>query len=94
MADVKTVRVRIEGRVQGVWYRAWTQQQAENLGLNGWARNRPDGTVEALFSGPVETVDRMVAQCRDGPRLAKVTNVLETPADPPDDPGFHIHRDG
>ena len=46
------VRARISGRVQGVWFRAWTVEQAEMLGLDGWVRNRSDGSVEALFAGP------------------------------------------
>ena len=62
----KTVEVRIYGRVQGVWYRAWTKQSAEELGLAGYVRNRRDGTVEALFSGPEDAVDEMPAKHRGG----------------------------
>ena len=54
------VRVRISGRVQGVWYRGWAVDTARNLGVQGWVRNRRDGTVEALFAGPLEAVQRMV----------------------------------
>jgi acylphosphatase len=71
----KAVRARIEGRVQGVWYRAWTCEQAGTLGLDGWVRNRKDGTVEAVFKGPAEKVDRMLVLCRRGPPLAKVRAV-------------------
>jgi len=71
----KSVRVRISGRVQGVWYRGWTVQRANELGLAGWVRNRADGSVEALFAGPATVVDRMVADCRDGPPAARVREV-------------------
>mgnify|MGYP001085032248 FL=1 len=53
----KTVTVRIEGRVQGVYYRAWTDQTARRLDLDGWVRNRRDGSVEAVFSGLAPQVD-------------------------------------
>lgn len=91
---MKSVLVRIEGKVQGVWYRAWTQEHAVHLGLDGWVRNRPDGSVEALLSGPDEAVAAMIALCRDGPRLARVTDVFETPSEPPDLGGFHVHPTG
>ena len=51
-AGTRTVSVKIEGRVQGVYYRAWTKQTARSLGLDGWVLNAPDGSVEAVFSGP------------------------------------------
>ncbi len=83
------VRVRIEGRVQGVWFRAWTAQEATALGLDGWVRNRADGTVEALFAGPADAVEEMVEACREGPPAARVTDVAARPADAPEKPGFH-----
>ncbi len=84
----KSVRVRIEGRVQGVWFRAWTEGEAEARGLAGWVRNRADGTVEALFAGPVEAVDDMLAACREGPPAARVTGVRIEPAEDPGEAGF------
>lgn len=81
MSD-KTLLVRIEGKVQGVWYRAWTEQTAKQRGLNGWVRNRPDGSVQALFSGPADQVDAMVGDCHKGPPLARVTKVSAEPANP------------
>jgi acylphosphatase len=48
---LKSVRVVISGRVQGVWYRAWTKRQATARGVDGWVRNLPEGDVEALFAG-------------------------------------------
>jgi len=79
MADkadtTRTVTVKIEGRVQGVYYRAWTDQTARALGLDGWVRNASDGSVEAVFSGPNEQVEEMLRRCADGPPHAKVTAV-------------------
>jgi acylphosphatase len=71
----RTVRVLITGRVQGVAYRAWTERTAKALGLNGWVRNRRDGAVEALFSGPAVRVDDMLVRCRQGPPAALVKDV-------------------
>ena len=73
------VRVRIEGRVQGVWFRAWTAEQAQALGLSGWVRNRRDGSVEAVFAGPEQAVREMVARCWRGPPAARVERVSEQP---------------
>jgi acylphosphatase len=80
-AGISAVAVRIEGRVQGVWYRGWTVDEAERRGLRGWVRNRTDGSVEALFIGPAEAVDEMVAACRRGPPAARVTAVRSSPAE-------------
>lgn len=71
----KAVRVLVSGRVQGVGYRAWVQHQAELLSLQGWVRNRRDGSVEAVFSGPRSAVETMVEACRNGPRTAAVERV-------------------
>lgn len=87
---MKTVIARIEGRVQGVWFRRWTQDQARSLGINGWVRNRRDGAVEALFSGTEEAVARMIELCWQGPQAAQVTEVTETAAEPPARSGFHV----
>ncbi len=71
----KSLRVRIHGRVQGVWFRAWTQKTAQSLGLTGWVRNRSDGTVEAHFSGPAEAVEKMLELVWQGPAAARVDKV-------------------
>jgi acylphosphatase len=65
-------RVVIRGRVQGVGYRAWTEHAALQRGLEGWVRNRTDGTVEAVFAGPLPVVEAMIEACRRGPRSAQV----------------------
>lgn len=75
------VRVRISGRVQGVFFRAWTVERATALGLKGFVRNRKDGTVEALFAGPPAAVRAMIDQCWQGPPRAQVADVLESHAD-------------
>ena len=78
-AETVAVRVRVRGRVQGVWYRAWTVKCARRLGLTGWVRNCDDGSVEAQFVGRSDAVEAMVARCRDGPPLAQVTEVERRP---------------
>ena len=81
--DRKAVRVRITGRVQGVWFRGWAVDQARALGLDGWVRNRRDGSVEAVFSGSGAAVEEMLRRCRQGPSAAHVEEVHANPeADP------------
>ena len=75
MAENRTLHVLIHGRVQGVSFRAWTQHQAELHGLKGWVRNRRDGTVEAVFSGPGNLVDVMLKACHEGPSGSRVERV-------------------
>lgn len=67
--------VQVTGRVQGVFFRDSTRQNAERLGLSGWVRNSPDGAVEAVFEGPPEGVREMVRWCEHGPQDASVENV-------------------
>ena len=88
--DRRSVRVRIEGGVQGVGYRYWTERVAGELGLVGWVRNRRDGSVEALFSGAADDVAQMLERCKDGPPSARVTavQVIEEGGDPPT--GFDV----
>ncbi|OIT00691.1 PREDICTED: uncharacterized protein LOC109230498 [Nicotiana attenuata] len=87
-AHIKTVRVVIKGRVQGVTYRGWTVDNATDLGLSGWVRNRKDGTVEAMFSGSSEKVLEMERRCWVGPPAAKVTGVDINACDEDLAPGF------
>ena len=81
MSDTVTLRARIEGRVQGVWYRGWTIEQARGLGLSGWVRNRADGSVEALLRGDADAVEAVTAWSRRGPSAARVSGVTVSPAD-------------
>ena len=76
-----TRQVVIRGRVQGVGYRAWVEHQARRLGLQGWVRNRRDGSVEAVFDGIEDVVVNMIASCRKGPASARVDDVTEEAAD-------------
>lgn len=73
--SVRSAQVRIDGRVQGVGYRLWTQRAAQALGLSGWVRNRRDGSVEAVFQGADADVTAMITQCRSGPYGARVTHI-------------------
>ncbi len=82
------VTLRIQGRVQGVWYRGWMIEQASRRGLRGWVRNRRDGSVEALVVGLAAEVEGMVAECRRGPPSARVTSVTRQPAADPGADGF------
>lgn len=74
-------RVVVRGRVQGVFFRDTTRRRAQAHGVAGWVRNRPDGTVEAVFEGPPEAVERLLRFCETGPPRAEVTEV-EVAAEP------------
>jgi acylphosphatase len=72
---MRRVHVSIEGRVQGVFFRATCIERARELGLGGWVRNTPDGRVEAAFEGAPEAVEQILAWCREGPPMANVDHV-------------------
>jgi acylphosphatase len=72
---MKRIRVLISGRVQGVFFRAYTKEEAERLGLKGWVRNLPDGRVEALFEGEEKAVAEMLKWCHRGSPASVVTKV-------------------
>jgi acylphosphatase len=75
VSSMKRMRVVISGRVQGVFFRARTQDMARSLSLTGWVKNRPDGDVEAVFEGQEDDLTLMLAWCRKGPTSARVTRV-------------------
>jgi acylphosphatase len=81
-------RLLVHGRVQGVWYRGWTVDQAEALGLDGWARNCRDGHVEILVSGPDAAVNELIERCHRGPSAARVERVDIMETDEPAPEGF------
>lgn len=82
MSGIVIRRVVVRGRVQGVGYRAWTEDTALLNGLDGWVRNRRDGAVEAVFAGSAEAVDGMIEACRRGPESAGVTAIEVNEASP------------
>ncbi len=72
---MKTQRLLIHGRVQGVWFRESMRIEAERLKVSGWVRNTPDGTVEAVIQGPAAAIDALIEWTRSGPPLARVDRV-------------------
>jgi acylphosphatase len=85
---LRSVRLRITGRVQGVGYRAWAIETARRLGLRGWVRNRRDGSVELLVIGAQDQVAAMIEACREGPFAARVTEVAVSAAADDGSEGF------
>lgn len=81
-------RLIITGHVQGVGFRDWMVTTARSMGLSGWVRNLPDGSVEALVAGDTPAVEEFLRLCRRGPRLAMVVSITEELADPPEEVGF------
>lgn len=81
MSAKRTVRLRIEGRVQGVGYRMFVERTAVALDLDGWVRNRRDGDVEAVVSGVSDAIDEIIARCKVGPPAARVDRVEVLPED-------------
>ena len=90
LGTVQRRRVVVQGHVQGVFFRETTRRRALSAGVAGWVRNRPDGTVEAVFEGDEEAVGRLVEFCRRGPRGAHVDRVEVEPAEPEGLVGFVI----
>jgi acylphosphatase len=84
------LRVIVRGRVQGVWFRGSTERVARAEGVTGWVRNRPDGSVEAVFEGEPDAVERVLAFCREGPPHARV-DALESAVEEPEQlAGFEV----
>jgi len=86
---MRRVRVRLSGRVQGVFFRASCAERADDLGLGGWIRNVPGGGVEAVFEGTESAVAQMVSWCREGPPLARVDRIDVVDEAPAGESGFH-----
>jgi acylphosphatase len=83
-------RIVVSGRVQGVFFRYWTRREAERLGVAGWVRNRPDGTVEAHAEGDADAVAALVGWAQEGPAHARVDRVEDADAEPEGLTGFRI----
>jgi acylphosphatase len=89
---MKKVHLIISGRVQGVFYRAFTKDVAESLGLKGWVRNIRDGRVEAVFEGDEDKISIAIERCKEGPPYAKVDNIEVTWSEPEGLVDFEIKR--
>ena len=87
---MRRARVKISGRVQGVFFRASCADQAQGSGISGWVRNASAGIVEAVFEGEESGVEAMIAWCRKGPPHARVDDVEVTEEAPIGAEGFHI----
>jgi acylphosphatase len=87
---MRTVHVFVRGGVQGVGYRAWTERQAQALGLDGWVRNRQDGSVEAVISGDDDDVGTLLAAFWNGPSGAEVEAVTVEDSTTAVPPGFRV----
>jgi acylphosphatase len=87
---LKRARVVVRGSVQGVFFRVETRNRARSLGLAGWVRNQPDGSVEAAFEGDAERTESMIEWCRRGPAGARVDDVEVAWVDPEGEHGFSI----
>jgi len=93
MAKDVRAHVVISGRVQGVFFRVETQRAAESIGVRGWVRNRPEGTVEAVFEGQSEKVKQAIEWCWKGSPASQVSDVQLKWEDPQGDcPSFSITR--
>jgi acylphosphatase len=82
----------ISGRVQGVFYRAWSREQADQLGVSGWIRNRPDGHVEAHLEGEQAAVEEMIQRLRSGPPAAEVEHLRIWDVEPCDFDDFEVRH--
>jgi acylphosphatase len=80
VAQRKAIHVIVRGRVQGVGFRAFVEHQALSCGIEGWVRNRRDGTVEAVFAGDPASVEAIIAACRKGPLSSRVDDVEQRDA--------------
>ena len=91
MTDTRA-HVFVSGKVQGVFYRATTQERAREAGVDGWVKNLSDGRVEAVFEGPEDAVEEMVEWCHQGSDRARVEDVEVSYEDPDGLDGFEIRR--
>ena len=86
-------RVIVHGRVQGVWFRGSTEAYAQRIGVDGWVRNLPKGTVEAVFEGTRAAVEAAVRYCEQGPSYSKVVRVEQFEETPQELRGFSVRYD-
>jgi acylphosphatase len=87
-----TRRVRVTGQVQGVFFRAWTRNEARRLRVSGWVRNCEDGSVEALLEGNEQAVEQLIGLMRHGPPGARVEGLSASVAEPENLGGFEVRH--
>ena len=87
-----TRRVRVTGQVQGVFFRAWTRNEARRLGVSGWVRNCEDGSVEALLDGNEQAVEQLIGLMRRGPPGARVEDLSASFAEPENLSSFEVRH--
>ena len=87
---MKACRYIVRGRVQGVGFRYFVEDEAISIGVSGWVRNLRDGNVEVLAAGDEQQLERLEKKLWEGPALARVTHLDVEAAAPPESPGFHI----
>ena len=92
MTDRTRAHVFVSGRVQGVFYRATTRDEARDRSVDGWVKNLDDGRVEAVFEGPADAVEEMIEWCHEGSARARVDDVEAEYGDPEGLDGFEIRR--
>ena len=90
MAEIIGRKVRLYGRVQGVFFRQWTVHQASALGVNGWVHNARDGSVEAHLAGAEGPVAKLIEHMRKGPAQARVDDLTVEPVEPETVEGFSV----
>jgi acylphosphatase len=90
--DRSRAHVFVSGRVQGVFFRATTQETAREHGVDGWVKNLDDGRVEAVFEGPTEAIEAMIGFCHEGSPAANVTDIAVERSEPEGLEGFEIRR--
>jgi acylphosphatase len=90
MANLETRRYVVSGRVQGVGFRWFVEREAAQLGLTGWVRNRDDGDVEVMATGPSEQLNALRQKLQQGPRASRVDHVGESRASLLEAPSFRI----
>jgi acylphosphatase len=92
MADLIARHISLTGHVQGVFFRVWAQGHARELGVSGWIRNRPDGSVEAYVAGEANCVERMIERMRRGPSNARVDELIVEEAEPESTGRFEVRH--
>lgn len=92
MSEIKTTHLIISGKVQNVAYRAWMVSKAREYGVNGWVRNRSDGTVEATIQGEKSKVDSLIHEAYEGPEMAKVAEIVASESEIADVPEGYFEQ--